>query len=149
MRLALSDFVYEDRCRLKSIIAISIGAGPGPVLRWWLGLTLNSHFPSAPPGTLAAKPTTRCAIRFEELGAIWTLVGEAKALLDSKFHPDGYNLGVNVGEVAGQIIAHARVHLIPRYHGDVENPHGGVRGVIPAKQRYELETHGSKRTAQP
>lgn len=54
MCLALSDFVYEDRCRLKSIIAIFIGAGAGALLRWWLGLTLNNYFPSVPPGTLAA-----------------------------------------------------------------------------------------------
>jgi fluoride exporter len=45
---------YEDRCRLKSIIAIFIGAGLGALLRWWLGLTFNSYFPSIPPGTLAA-----------------------------------------------------------------------------------------------
>lgn len=44
----------EDRYRLKSIIAIFIGAGLGALLRWWLGLTLNSYFPSIPPGTLAA-----------------------------------------------------------------------------------------------
>jgi CrcB protein len=50
--LALSDFVYEDRCRLKS--TIFIGAGAGALLRWWLGLTLNNYFPSVPPGTLAA-----------------------------------------------------------------------------------------------
>ena len=54
MCFALSDFVYEDRCRLKSIIAIFIGAGAGALLRWWLGLTLNSYFPTVPPGTLAA-----------------------------------------------------------------------------------------------
>jgi diadenosine tetraphosphate (Ap4A) HIT family hydrolase len=78
------------------------------------------------------------AIRFEELDAIWALVGEVKALLDSEFHPDGYNLGANAGEVAGQTIAHAHLHLIPRYRGDVQDPRGGVRGVIPAKQHYEL-----------
>ena len=77
------------------------------------------------------------AIRRDEIDAIWTLVGEAKALLDEKFHPDGYNLGVNVGATAGQTIGHAHLHLIPRYRGDVENPRGGVRGVIPAKQQYE------------
>ena len=54
MCVALSDFVYGGGCRLKSIIAIFIGAGSGALLRWWLGLTLNSHFPSVPPGTLAA-----------------------------------------------------------------------------------------------
>ena len=78
------------------------------------------------------------AIRHEEIEAIWTLVGEAKALIDRQFHPDGYNLGVNVGELAGQTIGHAHLHLIPRYRGDTENPRGGVRSVIPAKQQYEL-----------
>jgi diadenosine tetraphosphate (Ap4A) HIT family hydrolase len=77
------------------------------------------------------------AVDVEELKAIWALVVEAKRLLDKKFHPAGYNLGVNVGDAAGQTIAHAHLHLIPRYHGDVENPSGGVRGVIPMKQHYE------------
>lgn len=64
---------------------------------------------------------------------------EAKILLDNKFHPDGYNLGVNVGETAGQTIAHAHLHVIPRYRGDVDQPRGGVRGVIPRKQQYEQQ----------
>lgn len=76
------------------------------------------------------------AMSLDELEAIWALVEAAKALLEEKNHPDGYNLGVNVGEVAGQTIAHAHLHLIPRYSGDVENPRGGVRGVIPARQHY-------------
>ena len=49
---------------------------------------------------------------------------------------DGYNVGVNVGEAAGQSVLHVHMHLIPRYKGDVPNPRGGVRGVIPAKQNY-------------
>lgn len=80
------------------------------------------------------------ATRPDELEAMWALVEEAKTLLDNKFHPDGYNLGVNVGEMAGQTIEHAHLHLIPRYRGDVEKPRGGVRGVIPAKQQYEQQT---------
>jgi len=43
---------------------------------------------------------------------------------------------VNIGEAAGQTVKHVHVHLIPRFHGDMENPRGGVRGVIPAKQSY-------------
>ena len=49
----------------------------------------------------------------------------------------GFNIGVNVGEDAGQSIKHCHVHLIPRRKGDVKDPRGGVRGVIPSKQKYK------------
>jgi len=48
----------------------------------------------------------------------------------------GYNIGMNSGIVAGQTVMHFHCHLIPRYKGDVEDPTGGVRGVIPNKQKY-------------
>ena len=51
-------------------------------------------------------------------------------------HPDGYNIGINVGRWAGQSIPHLHIHVIPRYRGDVENPKGGVRGVIPHNKLY-------------
>ena len=56
-----------------------------------------------------------------------------------RYSPDGFNLGMNCGKVAGQSIMHLHVHLIPRYKGDVETPLGGVRGVIPEKQKYEAK----------
>jgi diadenosine tetraphosphate (Ap4A) HIT family hydrolase/predicted house-cleaning noncanonical NTP pyrophosphatase (MazG superfamily) len=59
-----------------------------------------------------------------------------KRTLDEEFHPDGYNIGMNCGESAGQSIMHLHVHLIPRYKGDMSHPKGGVRGVIPSKQNY-------------
>ncbi|MFH2117290.1 MAG: HIT family protein [Bacillota bacterium] len=61
---------------------------------------------------------------------------EVKKILDEKYHPDGYNIGINNGSAAGQTIFHLHIHLIPRYIGDVDNPQGGVRGVIPSKQKY-------------
>ncbi len=72
----------------------------------------------------------------EEKVAIFQLLEEAKQLIDEKYNPDGYNIGMNLGEMAGQSVMHLHVHLIPRYKGDVENPRGGVRGVIPQKQNY-------------
>ena len=48
----------------------------------------------------------------------------------------GFNIGINSGKIAGQSIKHCHIHLIPRREGDVENPQGGVRGVIPSKQHY-------------
>ena len=49
----------------------------------------------------------------------------------------GFNLGTNIGKVSGQSINHCHFHLIPRREGDVENPQGGVRSVIPSKQHYK------------
>ncbi|MBF0240352.1 MAG: HIT family protein [SAR324 cluster bacterium] len=71
-----------------------------------------------------------------EKATLWELVEEAKGMLDKQFHPDGYNIGINVGEAAGQTVMHLHIHLIPRYVGDVANPRGGVRGVIPSMQDY-------------
>jgi diadenosine tetraphosphate (Ap4A) HIT family hydrolase len=75
-------------------------------------------------------------ISVDERQAIFSLADEARARLLAELAPDGFNLGINVGRVAGQTVLHAHLHLIPRYQGDVENPRGGVRGVIPAKQQY-------------
>lgn len=59
-----------------------------------------------------------------------------KNILDDKYHPSGYNIGVNCGKSAGQTVMHCHIHIIPRYDCDVEDPRGGVRGVIPSKQKY-------------
>jgi diadenosine tetraphosphate (Ap4A) HIT family hydrolase len=73
----------------------------------------------------------------EEKAAIWELADQMKAIIDREHKPDGYNVGVNVGEAAGQSVPHVHIHMIPRYKGDMPNPRGGVRGVIPHKQKYE------------
>lgn len=72
----------------------------------------------------------------EEREAIFELIDEGKKLLDEKYSPDSYNVGINCGEHAGQTIMHVHVHLIPRYIGDMKDPTGGVRGVIPYKMKY-------------
>jgi len=74
-----------------------------------------------------------------ERDELWKLVEAGKNIAEEKHHPDGYNIGINVGHWAGQSIHHLHIHVIPRYRGDVENPKGGVRGVIPAKRHYVIE----------
>lgn len=92
------------------------------------------------PGHLLIIPRRHAADWFalteEEEQAVFSLVREAKQMLDAQFSPNGYNIGINCGEAAGQTIFHVHVHLIPRYAGDVDSPRGGVRGVIPAKRNY-------------
>jgi diadenosine tetraphosphate (Ap4A) HIT family hydrolase len=78
-------------------------------------------------------------LTFKEQSACWFILNTVKEIIQSKFNPDGFNIGVNINETAGQTISHVHIHLIPRYNGDVENPKGGVRGVIPTKRSYSHE----------
>ena len=73
----------------------------------------------------------------EELIACDKLVKIVKDEITNKDQSvKGFNLGTNIGKVSGQSIFHCHLHLIPRREGDVENPQGGVRSVIPSKQHY-------------
>ena len=72
----------------------------------------------------------------EEQAACFRLLNEVKAMVQERYRPDGFNVGINVEEAAGQTVGHVHIHLIPRYWGDVGEPRGGVRGVIPSKQQY-------------
>ena len=92
------------------------------------------------PGHILVIPRRHCSDFFQlspsEQNACLELLNECQKQLISERNPDGFNIGINVGTAAGQTIFHAHLHLIPRYAGDVENPRGGVRGVIPAKKDY-------------
>lgn len=72
----------------------------------------------------------------DEKEATIALVSECRKFLDRDFSPGGYNIGFNVGEIAGQTVMHCHCHVIPRYAGDVVDPRGGLRGVVPWKQVY-------------
>lgn len=67
----------------------------------------------------------------EEQSAIMELIHDARNLIQDKHAPDGYNIGVNIGKAGGQSRMHVHVHLIPRYAGDVPDPRGGIRCVLP------------------
>ena len=95
------------------------------------------------PGHTLVIPNRHVASFFEltpeEVTACMELIKEEKTRIDEEFSPDGYNIGVNVGPAAGQSIYHVHIHIIPRYEGDVENPQGGVRHVLPKKAHYKRE----------
>lgn len=72
----------------------------------------------------------------EERQAVLALIENCKEVIEEDFKPAGYNIGFNVGVAAGQTVMHCHCHVIPRYVGDVREPRGGVRGVVPGKRGY-------------
>ena len=66
----------------------------------------------------------------EEMDAIFSLSKVVKEHLDNLYHPDGYNVGYNVGEHGGQTVFHCHMHIIPRYKGDDKDPRGGIRKIL-------------------
>ncbi|MBT5229371.1 MAG: HIT family protein [Methylococcales bacterium] len=77
----------------------------------------------------------------EEKLALPAAIDKAQALVKEKHNPDGYNIGMNCGKDAGQSVPHFHCHVIPRYSGDVEDPQGGVRSVIPHKRKYQKKAN--------
>lgn len=67
---------------------------------------------------------------------LWDAVKETRSMLLEAYKPDGFNIGVNDGEAAGQTIAHAHIHIIPRYKNDQPDPRGGIRWIFPDKAKY-------------
>ena len=102
-------------------------------------LAIRDAYPVSPGHTLLI-PTRHVASYFDatdaEKAALWAAVDTIKETLDATHRPAGYNVGFNAGPAAGQTVMHLHVHVIPRFEGDVEDPRGGVRGVIPHKQKY-------------
>ena len=109
-------------------------------------LAQNTHaiavfdsFPVSPGHTLIVPRrhvVTIWDLEPEEYSDCFTLARELRSILESRFSPDGFNVGANCGEAAGQSVWHANIHVIPRYKGDTPNPRGGVRHVIPLKGNY-------------
>jgi diadenosine tetraphosphate (Ap4A) HIT family hydrolase len=108
--------------------------------------TLNAHalaildgFPIS-PGHALIIPKRHIASLFEatreERESLFDLMEQVKTKLHEKYNPDGYNIGINDGAVAGQTVMHLHIHLIPRFVGDQPDPRGGVRWIFPEKADY-------------
>jgi diadenosine tetraphosphate (Ap4A) HIT family hydrolase len=102
-------------------------------------VALLDGFPVTPGYTLVL-PKRHVASLFdlpdEEQAAVWKLVAQVRAVLLTELRPDGFNVGLNDGMAAGQTVLHAHVHVIPRRRGDVADPRGGVRWVVPDRAAY-------------
>lgn len=94
----------------------------------------------ASPGHMLIVPNRHVPNYFDckedEVKELWDTVKIAKKLVEKEHQPDSYNIGINVSKAAGQSVPHTHIHLIPRYEGDVPDPRGGVRSVIPQKRTY-------------
>jgi diadenosine tetraphosphate (Ap4A) HIT family hydrolase len=104
-----------------------------------LAVAIRDAFPVNPGHTLVI--TRRHVVSWfdttaDERIALFALVDRVRAQLDAELKPAGYNIGVNVGAAGGQTVMHLHVHVIPRFRGDVDDPAGGVRFVIPARGDY-------------
>lgn len=116
-------------------------AAPGSV---WVAantsaFAIRDGFPVTPGHTLVV-PRRLVATWWEsteqERTDLLALVEVVRHQLDAEFSPDGYNVGFNAGAAAGQTVDHLHLHVIPRYAGDVPDPRGGIRHVIPSKGNY-------------
>ena len=112
----------------------------GEVLeRTRLAAAFLDGFPISPGHTLVVPVRHEAdffALSDMEQAAVWVCALRARDRLRSDHAPTGFNVGINIGENAGQTVGHAHLHLIPRYSGDVEDPRGGVRWIIPDKAQY-------------
>lgn len=104
-----------------------------------VAIAVRDNFPVARGHTLIVPKQHRARlsdVKPEEWAGLWQLVFERKAALEEELNPDGFNIGINDGETAGQTVAHVHIHVIPRFRGDVQDPRGGVRWVVPHKAPY-------------
>jgi superfamily II DNA or RNA helicase/diadenosine tetraphosphate (Ap4A) HIT family hydrolase len=106
---------------------------------WSSGWGIWDGFPVS-PGHLLIVPQRHAAtwddLTDSEKAGAWAAVDRAILEIRQKYSPDGFNVGFNFGQAAGQTVFHFHLHVIPRYSGDVSDPRGGVRTVIPAKGNY-------------
>jgi diadenosine tetraphosphate (Ap4A) HIT family hydrolase len=104
-----------------------------------VGIAVVDAFPVS-EGHILVVPKKHVASLYDlsssEQAALWQLAGEVRGYLSHKMHPDGFNVGVNDGEAAGQTVMHAHIHVIPRRMGDDPDPRGGVRRVVAGKAQY-------------
>lgn len=103
------------------------------------GLVLRDGYPLTDGHTLVV-PRVHVQSLFElddvTQAALWNLVAEVRLRLKTDWGVDAFNIGINDGIAAGQTISHAHIHVVPRRTGDVKDPRGGLRWIIPERAKY-------------
>ena len=100
---------------------------------------IRDKYPVSPGHTLIISKVEKADffdLSFEERRELNELILTAKELIEKEYAPDGYNIGMNCGVAAGQTVMHFHCHVIPRYHGDMEDPRGGIRHCVMGKGYY-------------
>jgi len=100
---------------------------------------MEDNYPVSPGHLLIISKSSKkdyFQLNAEEKSDLVVQIDRAKAFIELKHQPDGYNIGMNCGEDAGQTVMHFHCHVIPRYKGDVDDPTGGIRNTIPGKGKY-------------
>ena len=104
-----------------------------------LAVVIRDGFPISPGHTLII-PMWHFGSFFEatadECNSMLALLDQARREIATELSPDGFNIGINDGAAAGQTVGHLHIHVIPRYLGDLADPRGGVRWIIPDKADY-------------
>ena len=72
----------------------------------------------------------------EEQAELFQVIDSVKNEIETQYDPLGFNIGINVGQAAGQTVPHLHVHIIPRYESDAADPRGGIRNVVPDQSGY-------------
>ncbi|GAA4458770.1 HIT family protein [Nibrella saemangeumensis] len=103
---------------------------------------IKDKYPVSPGHVIIISVKSRIdffALDDEEKQHMAKVIDLGKALIEKEYSPDGYNIGMNCGEAAGQTVMHFHCHLIPRYTGDMEDPRGGIRHCITRRGYYSAD----------
>jgi diadenosine tetraphosphate (Ap4A) HIT family hydrolase len=100
---------------------------------------MQDSFPVSPGHLLIisnSKKENYFELNKQEVEELNNMIHKCKLIIEKDYKPDGYNIGMNCGEAAGQTVFQFHCHVIPRYSGDMKNPKGGVRHCIEGKGYY-------------
>jgi diadenosine tetraphosphate (Ap4A) HIT family hydrolase len=108
---------------------------------------VRDGYPVSPGHSLIISTQVRAdyfALTVEEQQHLPEVIRRCKTLIEQQYAPQGYNIGMNCGAVAGQTVAHFHCHVIPRYPGDMADPRGGVRHCVAGKGYYSTTDSGRR-----